>query len=108
MPAAVSVVDGQLIVGTGPAGAVNVSAIEIDVNVTLPVLVTTNEYDTVSPMPVIVAGDADLTTVNDGDCVVVTVAVDGVEVTAGPVCGVPLAVAEFLIVPVLKSAAVDV
>ena len=41
VPAAVSVVDGQVIAGTGPAGAVNVSAIEIAVNVTLPVLVTT-------------------------------------------------------------------
>ena len=67
VPAAVNVVDGQAIVSAGPAGAVNVSAIEIAVNVTLPVLVTTNEYDTVSPIAAIVAGDADLTTVNDGD-----------------------------------------
>ena len=55
-----------------------------------------------------VLGRADLTTVMDGDWVVVTVAVDGGDVIAGPVGGVPFTVAEFLIVPALKSAAVEV
>ena len=47
VPAAVNVVDGQVTVTGGPAGAVNVSATATPVSVTLPVLVTTNEYDTV-------------------------------------------------------------
>ena len=47
MPAAVRVVAGQVMVGTGPAGAVKVSTTEMAVSVTLPVLDTTNEYDTV-------------------------------------------------------------
>ena len=59
-----------------------------------------------SPMLVIVAGVADLTTVNDGFGVAVTETVDGGEVTAGPVGGVPDAVAELSIFPALKSAAV--
>jgi hypothetical protein len=57
---------------------------------------------------VIVAGVADLTTDNDGLCVAVTDAVDAADVTAGPVGGVPEAVAELPIEPALKSAAVAV
>ena len=49
---------------------------------------------------------ADLTMLSAGDWVAVTVAVDAADVTAAPVGGVPVTVAEFLIVPVLKSAAV--
>ena len=47
-------------------------------------------------------------TVSAGDEVVVTVAVEGVEVTAEPVGGVPLAVAESLTDPLFKSAWVRV
>ena len=42
---------------------------------------------------------ADFTIDNAGDCVAVTVAVDGGDVTDGPVGGVPVAVAESLIDP---------
>ena len=56
----------------------------------------------------IVAGVADLTIDSDGAGDAVTTAVDGGLVTAVPVGGVPLTVAELLIVPWLKSAAVDV
>jgi hypothetical protein len=47
-------------------------------------------------------------TVKAGTEVVVTVAVEAVELTAGPVGGVPLAVAESLTDPLFKSACVMV
>ena len=46
----------------------------------------------------------DLATLMAGDEVVETPAVDGDEVTAGPLGGVPLAVAESLTEPLFKSA----
>jgi hypothetical protein len=49
-----------------------------------------------------------LNTVTAGAEVVVTVAVEGVEVTGEPVGGVPLAVAESLTDPLSKSACVMV
>jgi hypothetical protein len=55
-----------------------------------------------------VAGLADFTIVIAGDWVAITVAVDGGEVTAGPVGGVPVAVAESLIEPLFTSAWVTV
>ena len=45
---------------------------------------------------------------NAGDCVAVTLAVDGGEVVSGPEGSVPVAVAESLIDPLLRSACVTV
>ncbi len=52
------------------------------------------------------AGVADLTIVSVADAVAVTVAVDAGEVTADPVGGVPVAVAELAMDPLLMSACV--
>ena len=61
---------------------------------------------TCCPMAVRFVTPADFTRVIDGSGVVVTVAVDGGEVTCPPPGAVPEAVAEFLMLPALKSAAV--
>ncbi len=53
-------------------------------------------------------GVADFTIVSAGNSVAVTLAVDGGEVVFGPVGGVPVAVAESLIDPWLRSACVTV
>ena len=53
-----------------------------------------------------VAGSAVFTTPRPGSAVAVTVAVEGALVTAGPVGGVPLTVAEFFTLPASRSAAV--
>ena len=50
----------------------------------------------------------DLTTVSAGDWATVTEAVDGLEVIGEPVGGVPVAVAESLTEPLLRSAWVSV
>ncbi len=50
----------------------------------------------------------DLTTVRAGVWVAVTEAIDGLEVTGEPVGGVPVAVAESLTEPLLRSAWVRV
>src|SRR6266702_5591966 len=60
----------------------------------------------VSPTALTVAGLAVLTTVSAGDCVTVTIAVDGGEVTGGPVGGVPDAVAVSFTDPLSRSACV--
>jgi hypothetical protein len=62
---------------------------------------------TVWPGAVTVVGRADFTMVSDGDWVVVTVAVDGGDVTVPPEGVVPETVAELSIRPRLKSAAVE-
>jgi hypothetical protein len=53
-----------------------------------------------------VLGDAVFTTVNPGAGVAVTVTVDGAEVTAGPVGGVPEATVVFTLDPASMSACV--
>ena len=85
----------------------NGSVTTTDVNVTLPLLVTTNEYATISPAAVTAVGNADFTIVIDGNCVAVTVS-ESESVTAGPVGGVPVAVAVFRIEPESMSATVTV
>ena len=57
-------------------------------------------------MVVIVVGAAVFRTVSDGAAAVVTDAVDGALITAGPVGGVPDTVAEFCTEPASKSLAV--
>ena len=99
------VVTGQVTV-TAVAGAVAESVTEIADTVTLPVFVTRKEYDTVWPAAVTVAGEADFTTVSAGAAVAVTVAVEGVDVTAVPPGVTPDAVAESLIDPASTSACV--
>jgi hypothetical protein len=69
-------------------------------------LVTANVYVTVSPTADTDAGLADFTIDNAGFCVTGTDAVDGGDVTGGPVGGVPVAVAESLIDPLSRSACV--
>jgi hypothetical protein len=79
------------------------------VRVTLPVLVTTNEYVIVWPgvNECGESGDADLTTVNAGVGGAVTVAESGGEVSGVlEPGGVPCAVAVFVIVPASTSACV--
>ena len=83
------------------------SVTQTEDNVTLPVLVTTNEYATDWPAAVTVVGSADFTTVIDGDWVAVTV-VESVSVTAGPLGGVPVVVAVLKIEPEFMSASVTV
>ena len=68
--------------------------------------VTANVYVTVSPTADTDAGLADFTIDNAGLCVTGTDAVDGGDVTGGPVGGVPVAVAESLIDPLSRSACV--
>ena len=80
--------------------------------VTLPVLRTAKEYSTPSPTSVrpslllSLIETIDLVKVMAGAGVAVTVAGDGGEVTAGPVGGVPLAVALLRIEPASMSACV--
>jgi hypothetical protein len=76
------------------------------VNVTLPVLVTRNEYVTTSPAKATVAGAADFTSEIAGAGGAVTVVFDGGDVTSGPVGGVPVAVAVFVTCPASTSACV--
>ncbi|SNT64895.1 hypothetical protein SAMN05216276_114211 [Streptosporangium subroseum] len=61
---------------------------------------------TVLPAAATVLGDAVFNNARPGSGVAVTVAVDGSEVTAGPVGGVPEAVAVFTIDPASTSACV--
>ena len=51
--AGANVVTGQVTVNAGPAGAVRTSVTVMAVRVTLPVLVTTNSYATLSPLSLI-------------------------------------------------------
>jgi hypothetical protein len=60
------------------------------------------------PAPVTVVGEAVFSNAMDCADVTVTVAVDGSEVTAGPVGGVPDAVAVLVIEPASTSACVTV
>ena len=77
-------------------------------SVTLPVFVTRNEYVTTAPAPATVDGVADFTIVNVGVADAVTVALEGGDVTAAPVGGVPVAVAVFVTEPASRSACVTV
>ncbi|MFF3443340.1 hypothetical protein [Streptosporangium sp. NPDC002721] len=60
----------------------------------------------VNPAAVTTLGDAVFSNARPGAGVIVTVAVDGADVTAGPVGGVPDAVAVFTIAPASASACV--
>ena len=98
-------------VPTGQVTAVNPgsgSATPTEVSVTLPVLVTTNEYASESPAAATVVGVADLATPIDGVCVTVTTAVSVSVTAAPPPGGVPAAVAVLLIEPTSTSACVVV
>ena len=101
------VVTGQLIADTIPVPLNAVSLITKLVNVTLPVLVTTNEYEIGTPALPAVVGVTDFTNDNDGAGGIVTTAVDGGDVTGGPVGGVPVAVAVFVTNPACASACVN-
>ncbi len=88
-----------------PAGAVWVSVTPTAMSVTLPVLVTMNWYE--MSCPTALYGPVDvtvLTVVSAGEEVVGTVAVEGGEVTGGPVGGVPVEVAESATEPLSRSA----
>ena len=74
------------------------------VSVTLPVFVTRNEYVTVSPAPVGVAGLADFATVIAGVCGAGIVTLDGGDTTDEPDAEVPVAVASLLMLPASTSA----
>ena len=89
-----------------PAGGCCVSVTCTPDRSTFPVFVTANVYVTVSPTADTDAGLADFTIDNAGLCVTGTDAVDGGDVTGGPVGGVPVAVAESLIDPLSRSACV--
>ena len=78
-----------------------------EVRVTLPALVTRNEYATVVPAAAKVVGTAVLATVIAGLRAMVTVAVSA-SVTVGPAGGVPAAVATLTIEPASMSACVTV
>ena len=100
------VVTGQDATGAVPV-PVNVVSFTATLDmVTFPVLVTRNEYVTVSPAAVIVDGVADFTTVSAGAAVTVTVAVEGGETTGPPFVSVPVTVAVFVIDPASTSACV--
>ncbi len=98
-----SVVTGQATEGTGPAGAVNVSAMLSPVTVWLPVLATANAYATVWPARLTVRGVAVLVRVIAAARVVVTVAVEAPDVTAPPVGSVPATVAVLTTEPLSRS-----
>ncbi|MEU8385213.1 hypothetical protein [Streptosporangium sp. NPDC048865] len=61
---------------------------------------------TVWPAAVVVAGEAVFSSARPGAGTVATIAVEGADVTAGPVGGVPDALAVFMIVPASTSACV--
>ncbi len=103
-----SVVTGQVITGGVPVPENAVSAAVTPVSVVLPVLVTTKEYVTVWPAAVTAAGEAVFSRASAGPDVTVTVAVDALDVTGGPVGGVPVAVAVFVTEPASMSACVTV
>ena len=104
-----SVVDGQSITESAPVPEKSVSATPTPVSVTFPVLVTKNEYVTVSPAFVTWAGLADLAIVIPGWGGVGTVTVEGPDGTGVvPPTGVPSAVAVLLTEPEFTSAAVSV
>jgi hypothetical protein len=92
-----------------PAGAVPLSVTDTACSVTLPVFLATKEY--VITCPTVLYGPLEVTdfvTVIAGAAVVVTVAVEGGEVTGEPVGGVPDVVAESLTDPLSRSACVIV
>jgi hypothetical protein len=103
-----SVVTGQEITGGVPVPENDVSVTATPVRVLFPVLVMRNEYVTVWPAAVTVLGDAVFSNASAGAAVTVTVADDGADVTAGPVGGVPDAVAVSVIEPASMSAWVTV
>ncbi len=103
-----SVVTGQLIAGTGAAGAAKVSLIVRPLTVTFPVFATWNEYTTCCPAAVTVLGAADLSRSRLGAWFTPTVAAAGGEVTAEPLGAVPLAVAVSAMDPWSRSACVAV
>ena len=88
-----NVVTGHLTTGGVPVPENAVSDALTPVTVVFPVLVTRYEYVTVWPAAVITDGDAVFSSARPGPAVAVTVAVDGSELAAGPVGGVPDATA---------------
>jgi YbbR domain-containing protein len=103
-----SVATGHVMTGGVPVPENAVSVALTPVRSVLPVLVTWKEYVTVWPADVTADGEAVFNTDSDGAAVAVTVAVDGFDVTAGPVGGVPDAVAVSMIEPPSTSACVTV
>ncbi|MDH2430314.1 hypothetical protein, partial [Sphaerisporangium sp. TRM90804] len=101
-----SVVTGHEITGRGPEPENAVSAAPTSVSVVLPVFTTVYEYVIVRPAAVTVVGEAVFSNDRLGAVSMVTVAVDGSELTAGPVGGVPDATAVFTIEPASTSACV--
>src|SRR5690349_19505762 len=105
-----SVVVGQVTVTAGPAGDTSWSATVRPCSVTCPELCTVKVKVISSPTPARWSSlaslviDADLTRVRPGVVGVGVVVVDGGVTTGGPVGGVPVAVAAFLIEPVSTSA----
>src|SRR4051794_6996151 len=102
---AAKVVTGQVMVGTGPAGAGNVSATAIELTVEAPELVTRKEKPTVCPAAVTVVGPADLTSVSAGRMTGTGTLADAVTVRLSE--SVPLTVAE-LALPLTGAVAVQV
>jgi hypothetical protein len=103
-----NVVTGHETTGGGPARTNVISLTVSPVRVTLPVLVTRKLYVTCSPAAPTEVGDTDLTSVSAGPAPMVTTAVAGGEVTAGPDGGVPDTVAVFVTSPAFTSACVTV
>jgi hypothetical protein len=103
-----SVVTGHEITGGVPEPENAVSVTLTPVSVLFPVLVTRNEYVTVWPAAVTDVGDAVFNNATKGAAVAVTVADDGADVTAGPVGGVPEAVAVSVTEPASTSPCVTV
>lgn len=103
-----NVVTGHEITGGVPVPENAVSCADTSVNVTLPALTTKNEYATDCPAAVTVVGVTVFLIDSAGDGVLVTVAVDGSDVTADPVGGVPVATAVLVIEPASMSACVTV
>ena len=101
-------VTGHEITGAVPVPVNVVSATVIPVRSTLPVFVTRKLYVTTSPAAPTDVGSTDFTIVNDATAGMVTTAVSGGEVTAGPTGGVPVAVAVFVTAPAFTSAWVTV
>src|SRR6185437_12825902 len=103
-----SVVVGQSAAGSVPVPEKSVSSTPTPVNVTFPVLVTTNEYVTVWPAFVTVVGFADFTTEMPGAGVSGMVTVEGGDGTGVfPPSGVPFATAVFVTEPLFTSVCVS-
>ncbi|MDH2430311.1 hypothetical protein [Sphaerisporangium sp. TRM90804] len=101
-----SVVTGHVMTGAGPEPENDVSTAPTPVNVVFPLFTIENEYVIKRPVAAAVFGDAVFSSDRLGAASIVTVAVDGSELTAGPVGGVPDATAVFTMDPASTSACV--